>query len=84
MLAFGAVSTAPNANITLKLDSQPKLVLPNIRNKNRATVADDRARCDTPKNLCIVLILPLAVLRITYGMNEIAVCNNILESSRMQ
>ena len=33
----------------LKLDSQPTLVLPNIRNKNRATVADDRARCDTPK-----------------------------------
>jgi len=51
----------------LKLDSQPTLVLPNIRNKNRATVADDRARCDTPKNLCIVLILPLAALRITYG-----------------
>ena len=50
----------------LKLDSQPTLVLPNIRNKNRATVADDRARCDTPKNLCIVLILPLAALRITY------------------
>ena len=49
------------------LDSQPTLVLPNIRNKNRATVADDRARCDTPKNLCIVLILPLAALRITYG-----------------
>ena len=51
----------------LKLDSQPTLVLPNIRNKNRATVADDRARCDTPKNLCIVLILPLAALRISYG-----------------
>jgi len=51
----------------MKLDSQPTLVLPNIRNKNRATVADDRARCDTPKNLCIVLILPLAALRITYG-----------------
>ena len=51
----------------MKLDSQPKLVLPNIRNKNRATVADDRARCDTPKNLCIVLILPLAALKITYG-----------------
>jgi len=51
----------------LKSDSQPTLVLPNIRNKNRATVADDRARCDTPKNLCIVLILPLAALRITYG-----------------
>ena len=51
----------------LKLDSQPTLVLPNIRNKNRAMVADDRARCDTPKNLCIVLILPLAALRITYG-----------------
>ena len=33
----------------LKLDSQPTLVLPNIRNKNRATVADDRARCDMPK-----------------------------------
>ena len=32
----------------LKLDSQPTLVLPNIQNKNRATVADDRARCDTP------------------------------------
>ena len=48
----------------LKLDSQPT---PNIRNKNRATVADDRARCDTPKNLCIVQILPLAALRITYG-----------------
>ena len=51
----------------LKLDSQPTLVLPNIWNKNRAMVADDRARCDTPKNLCIVLILPLAALRITYG-----------------
>ena len=51
----------------MKLDSQPTLVLPNIRNKNRATVADDRARCDTPKNLCIVLILPLAALRITCG-----------------
>ena len=51
----------------LKLDSQPTLVLPNIQNKNRATVADDRARCDTPKNLCIVLILPLAALRISYG-----------------
>jgi len=51
----------------LKLDSQPTLVLPNIRNKNRATVADDRARCNTLKNLCIVLILPLAALRITYG-----------------
>ena len=51
----------------LKLDSQPTLVLPNIRNKNRATVADDRARCDTPKNLCIVQILPLAAFRIIYG-----------------
>ena len=53
----------------LKLDSQPTLVLPNIWNKNRATVADDRARCDMPKNLCIVLILPdpLAALRMTYG-----------------
>ena len=50
----------------LKLDSQPTLVLLNIRNKNRAMVADDRARCNTPKNLCIVLILPLAALRITY------------------
>ena len=51
-----------------KLDSQPTLVLPNIQNKNRAMVADDSARCDTSKNLCIVLILPLAALRITYGM----------------
>ena len=51
----------------LKLDSQPTFVLPNIQNKNRATVADDKARCNTPKNLCIVLILPLAALRITYG-----------------
>ena len=51
----------------LKLDSQLTLVLPNIQNKNRAMVADDRARCDTPKNLCIVLILPLAALRISYG-----------------
>ena len=33
----------------LKLDSQPTLVLPNIQNKNRATVAEDRARCNTPK-----------------------------------
>ena len=37
----------------LKLDSQPTLVLPNIQNKNRAMVADDRARCDMPKNLCM-------------------------------
>ena len=36
-----------------------------IQNENRAAqgVADDRARCDMPKNLCIVL----AALRINTG-----------------
>ena len=77
---------------------QPTHTCPAVHPKqeNRVTVADDRAGCDTLKKLCIVLILPLAALRITYGegywqmrvliqhSNEIAFRNKILESSRTQ